>query len=167
MAEFLFQGQRQNARAEQQHAAPAGEAQRNPHKAEHQGREHGRAAAHDGVAQGKVRHLVGFGNADVIRQVAAAGKRQEAPGAFVRHGQERQNAERAQTAAQGVHGGFKKLVVPAFDDDVPGCVQQGRAEHKKDDLAGHGRRSSRGMEQKTAAGRTRPAAGSVLPSRAC
>ena len=134
----MLQGQGQDAEAEQEDTAPGGEADVVAEQQQGQGREHGGTAAHDGIAHGQVHLVISLRDADVICQVETAGKCQQAPGFRRRYGQEGQDGQGSQPAAQGVYGRFEKFVGAAFDDAVPGGVQQGRGQHKKQDMSVHG-----------------------------
>ena len=133
----VLQGQGQDAEAEQEDAAPAGETDVIAEQQQGQGRDHGGTAAHDGIAYGEVHLVIGLRDADVVCQVETTGKSQQTPGFRRRCGQEGQDEQGPQPAAQGVHGRFEEFVGAAFDDAVPGGMQQGCSQHKKQDMSVH------------------------------
>ena len=116
--------QTQNTRAERQHAAPG------PHRhvyakgKQGQRGEQGRAAAHDRIGKAHVHPLIGGRNAEIVAKVAQARHAKIGPGSLWQRGQKRQQTQCTQASAKSIQACFKKLVVSAFDNDVPQCVQK-------------------------------------------
>ena len=100
----IVQGKRQDAEAEDGDPAPARQAESLTEAEHDDGSDEGGAAAHDGVAEGKIDFLVGGGDADVIGEVAAAGKGQERPAGDRKRWEERQDEKCAETSAQCIEG---------------------------------------------------------------